>query len=167
MILSFLILGSVVFLKFIVNLLSFFKKFYLKKKLDSLVNIQKSINLKIKKTIRNKKILLTLIIFGLINHLLELALFYLSFGIFLGTNAISKIILLFGISFLLDRVPIIRDVPGFSEILFATVSVTFGFEFTYSLLTKFLLRFTGIISLGFNYILSLILRDFLYNKKNL
>lgn len=166
-ILSFITLGSVVFLKLVHNLLSFFKKFYLKKKLNYLINIQKSIILKIKESIRNKKILLTLIGFGIINHLLELILFYLSFGIFLGENVMSKIILLFGISFILDRLPIIRDIPGFSEILFATVSTTFGFEFTYSLLTKFLLRFTGIISLGFNYVLSLIIRFFLYNKKNI
>ena len=97
---------------------------------------------------------------------MEITLFYFSFNIFLGETSISKIILLFGVSFILDRVPIIRDVPGFSEVLFATASIPFGFEFTYSLLTKFLLRFTGIISLGFNYVLSLIISDILYKKKN-
>ena len=42
--------------------------------------------------------------------------------------------------------------------------IPFGFEFTYSLLTKFLLRFTGIIALGINYIFSLVISDILYNK---
>lgn len=159
-----LIIGSIYFLKFILNFLNFCKKIYNKKKIEYFINIQKNINLKIKNSINNKNILLTLIVFGIINHFLEIVLFYFSFGIFLGETAISKIILLFGLSFVLDRVPIIRDVPGFSEIIFATVSTTFGFEFTYSLLTKFLLRFTGIISLGFNYILSLVISDFLYKK---
>ena len=93
-----------------------------------------------------------------------MGLFYFSFNIFLGETTMSKVIILFGISFVLDRIPIIRDVPGFSEVIFATVLIPFGFEFTYSLLTKFLLRFTGIIALGVNYIFSLVISDILYNK---
>jgi len=161
-----LLVGFMIFPKFIIYFIIFIKKIFSKKKFDNIFKIQNLINSRIKDSIKDKNILIILFIFGVINHFLEITLFYFSFNIFLGETSMSKIILLFGVSFILDRVPIIRDVPGFSEVLFATASIPFGFEFTYSLLTKFLLRFTGIISLGFNYVLSLIISDILYKKKN-
>ncbi len=159
-----IILGFFILPNILVNLIYLTKSFFPKNKYQKIIFIINEIILKIKKLIKDKNILITLFIFGLICHLLELGLFYLSFNIFLGETALSKIIILFGISFVLDRIPIIRDIPGFSEIIFATVLVPFGFEFTYSLLTKFLLRFTGIIALGINYIFSLVTSDILYDK---
>lgn len=161
-ILIFLILPN-----FVLYLIDLIKRFFPKNNYQKIIFVINEIISKIKKLIIDKNILIILFIFGLICHVLELGLFYFSFNIFLGETTMSKIIILFGISFVLDRIPIIRNIPGFSEIIFATVLIPFGFEFTYSLLTKFLLRFSGIISIGFNYILCLIIRDFLYYKNNL
>ena len=160
------ILGFLSLPNIVVYLINIVKNFFPKNKYQKIIFIINEIISKIKKLIRDKNILIILFIFGLICHVLELGLFYFSFNIFLGETAMSKIIILFGISFVLDRIPIIRDIPGFSEVIFATVLTPFGFEFTFSLLTKFLLRFTGIISLGVNYIFSLVISDFLYKKVN-
>tara|TARA_B100001175_G_scaffold194847_1_gene165349 strand:+ start:2389 stop:3357 length:969 start_codon:yes stop_codon:yes gene_type:complete len=162
--LIFVFVGFLILPIFLHKLFNFLRKKIMKNFFDYIYKIQNSINLQIKKILYNKNILKVLFGFGFINHIFEISLFYFSFNVFLGETAPSTLILLFGLSFILDRIPIIRDIPGFSEILFATASIPFGFDFTYSLLTKFLLRFTGIISLLFNYVLSLIISDFLYKK---
>lgn len=162
--LIFVIVGFLILPIFLHKLFNFLRKKIMKNFFDYIYKIQNSINLQIKKILYNKNILKVLFGFGFINHIFEISLFYFSFNVFLGETAPSTLVLLFGLSFILDRIPIIRDIPGFSEILFATASIPFGFDFTYSLLTKFLLRFTGIISLLFNYVLSLIISDFLYKK---
>ncbi len=167
LILAFIFIGFFILPKFLLYFSYLIKNFFSKKKFQYIIFIQTEIISKIKKLIKDKNILIVLFIFGLLCHLLEITLFYFSFNIFLGETSMSKIILLFGLSFILDRIPIIRDIPGFSEVLFATASIPFGFEFTYSLLTKFLLRFTSILSVGFNYIINLIISDFLYKKKKL
>jgi len=162
--LIFVFVGFLILPIFLHKLFNFLRKKIMKNFFDYIYKIQNSINLQIKKILYNKNILKVLFGFGFINHIFEISLFYFSFNVFLGETAPSTLVLLFGLSFILDRIPIIRDIPGFSEILFATASIPFGFDFTYSLLTKFLLRFTGIISLLFNYVLSLIISDFLYKK---
>lgn len=162
----FVLAGFLILPIFLQKLLNLLRKKLKKKFFNYIYKIQNSINLKIKKILYNKKILKILFSFGIINHIFEISLFYFSFNVFLGETAPSTLFLLFGLSFILDRIPIIRDIPGFSEILFALASTPFGFDFTYSLLTKFLLRFTGIISVLFNYILSLIVSDILYKKIN-
>ncbi len=167
LIMVFILIGFLILPKIIFFFSYLIENFLSKKKFKHIIIIQTEIISKIKQLIKDKDILIILFVFGLVCHLLEIILFYFSFNIFLGETSISKIILLFAISFILDRIPIIRDIPGFSEVLFATASIPFGFEFTYSLLTKFLLRFTTILAVGFNYILSLIISDFLYNKKKL
>jgi hypothetical protein len=163
-VLLFFSIGFFIAPNLIIRFIDFIRSKFLKKIFNYLYKIQYSINLKIKKILKNKSILVIIISFGFLNHIFEISLFYFSFNVFLGETAPSTLILLFAISFVLDRVPIIRDIPGFSEVLFATASIPFGFDFTYSLLTKFLLRFTGIISLGVSYVLSLIISDFLYKK---
>jgi len=140
----------------ILFLINFTKKIFSRKVFSYIYKIQNSMNLMFKYLIKNKDILKTLVIFGFIFHIFEISLFYLSFSIFNLEFSISTFLILFAIFFVLDRLPIIRDIPGFSEILFATATIPFGFDFTFSFLTKFLLRFTGILSSGFNYIFSLI-----------
>tara|TARA_B110000003_G_scaffold263101_1_gene286405 strand:- start:99 stop:1067 length:969 start_codon:yes stop_codon:yes gene_type:complete len=162
--LIFVIVGFLILPIFLHKLFNFLRKKLMKNFFGYIYKIQNSINLQIKKILYDKNILKVLFGFGLINHIFEISLFYFSFNVFLGETAPSTLVILFGLSFILDRIPIIRDIPGFSEVLFATATIPFGFDFTYSLLTKFLLIFTGIISLLFNYVLSLIISDFLYKK---
>jgi hypothetical protein len=148
----------------ILFLINFTKKIFSRKVFSYIYKIQNSMNLMFKYLIKNKDILKTLVIFGFIFHIFEISLFYLSFSIFNLEFSISTFLILFAIFFVLDRLPIIRDIPGFSEILFATATIPFGFDFTYSFLSKFLLRFTGILSSGLNYIFSLIAGYFLIKK---
>ena len=150
--------------KLILFSINFTKKIFSRKVFSYIYKLQSSMNLMFKRLIKNKDILKILFIFGFIGHIFEISLFYLSFSIFNLEFSISTFIILFAIFFILDRLPIIRDIPGFSEIIFATATIPFGFDFTFSFLTKFLLRFTGILSSGFNYIFSLIAGYFLIKK---
>ena len=160
----FFFISFILLLILILFLINFTKKIFSRKVFSYIYKIQNSMNLMFKYLIKNKDILKTLVIFGFIFHIFEISLFYLSFSIFNLEFSISTFLILFAIFFVLDRLPIIRDIPGFSEILFATATIPFGFDFTFSFLTKFLLRFTGILSSGFNYIFSLIAGYFLIKK---
>ena len=101
-----IILGFFILPNVIINIINLTKSFLPKKKYQKIIIIINEIILKIKQLIKNKNILIILLIFGLICHVLELGLFYYSFNIFLGETPMSKIIILFGISFILDRIPI-------------------------------------------------------------
>ncbi len=108
----------------------------------------------------NFKIIVILFIMGFVNHFFEILLFYLSCNIFLGNIDPNMFLFLFAVNFLLDRIPFIKDIPGFSEIIFASISLPLGFDFTLSLFAKLLLRFSGILSILINYFITM-----LYSKK--
>lgn len=131
------------------------------------LNIILSIFANLNKLVQNKKILLILIYYGVLNHIFELSLFYLSFNIFNEDITLSKIILLFSVSFTLDRIPFIRQLPGLTEILFATISLTFGYDFVYAVFTKLLINLTGLISISINYIFSLIANSLIVSRNRI
>lgn len=162
-------LGSSVFFflifpRTIKKIIFIFKNNYKIKYLNILYNITSDFAFKIKILLRNKKILIALLISGFLIHAFEMCLFYLSFQIFLGDTSLSKYILLFAVSFIIDSIPFIKSIPGLSEILYATISIPFGFDFTYSFLTKFLLTFSSIVSLSFNYFIHSTINYSLYKK---
>ncbi len=165
--LSSLIFGFLVFPTILKKIIYIFKNNYKKKILDKIYNITVDFAQKIKFLLRNKKILITLLISGFLIHAFEMALFYLSFQIFLGDTSLSKYILLFAVSFVIDSIPFIKSIPGLSEILYATLSIPFGFDFTYSFLTKFLLTFSSIVSLSINYFFHSFINYFLYKKSEI
>ena len=71
---------------------------------------------------------------------------------------IETLIILFSLSFVFDRVPIISNIPGLNETIFAAISVPMGLYFNESFLTKLTLRFTGYFSV----ILNLLVYRFFY-----
>ena len=100
----------------------------------------------------NKKVILIIFSTVLLNHIFELLIFYLSYSIIHPKLDIGLFILFFGVSFLLDRTPLINSYPGVSELIFATISVPFGYNFTDGVLLKFIIRVIGILSIIFNII---------------
>ena len=66
-------------------------------------------------------------------------------------------LILFGLSFILDRIPLISNIPGMNEILFASISIPLGLFFYEGLILKLILRITGIISIFINYLVFYIL----------
>jgi len=162
--LSLLIFGFLVFPTILKKIIYLIKKKYKKKILDKIYIIILNFAQKIISLLGNKKILITILISGFFVHAFEIFLFYLSFQIFLGETSLSKYILLFAVSFVIDRLPYVKSLPGLSEMLYATISIPFGFDFTYSFLTKFLLTFSGILSLSINYFFHSFINFFLYKK---
>ncbi len=163
--LSSLIFGFLIFPTILKKIVSLIKNNYKKKFLDKIYIITLNFAEKIKILLRNKKILITILISGILMHAFEICLFYLSFQIFLGETSLSKYILLFAVNFIIDRLPYVKSIPGLAEMLYATISIPFGFDFTYSFLTKFLLTFSGILSLSVNYFFHSFINYFL-NKKS-
>ena len=100
----------------------------------------------------NKKVFLIIFSTVLLNHIFELLIFYFSYSIVYPKLDIGLFILFFGVSFLLDRIPLINSFPGINELIFATISVPFGYDFTDGVLLKFIIRIVGILSIIFNII---------------
>ena len=75
---------------------------------------------------------------------------------------LETLLILFGISFILDRVPYISNIPGINEVLFASISIPLGLYFEQGLLLKLLLRLIAIISIIINYT-----SFYFLNKKNI
>ena len=89
--------------------------------------------------------------------LFELYIFYLSSLIIQSDLAIKSVLILFGLSFILDRIPLISNIPGMNEILFVSISIPLGLFFYEGLILKLILRITGIISIFINYLVFYIL----------
>ncbi len=104
-----------------------------------------------------KKTVLYLLVYGIIIHFFELYIFYLSSLIIQSDLAIKSVLILFGLSFILDRIPLISNIPGMNEILFASISIPLGLFFYEGLILKLILRITGIISIFINYLVFYIL----------
>ena len=107
----------------------------------------------IKSQIFLKKTIIYLLGYGIIIHLLELYIFYISSKIIQTEIVFQTVLILFGLNFILDRIPFISNIPGISEALFAGISISLGFFFYEGLILKLLLRITGIISIVINYLI--------------
>lgn len=107
----------------------------------------------IKTSVQKSKTLLIVFVFSSISHFFEFLLFYLSYDLFMDQVNIEILIILFSISFMLDRIPILSNIPGLNETIFAIFSVPLGLYFNESFLIKLVLRFTGYFSVIFNFII--------------
>ena len=101
--LIFVFVGFLILPIFLHKLFNFLRKKIMKNFFDYIYKIQNSINLQIKKILYNKNILKVLFGFGFINHIFEISLFYFSFNVFLGETAPSTLVILFGLSFILEK----------------------------------------------------------------
>jgi hypothetical protein len=129
----------------------YFKNIYKFKIIKKIVNIYHVIFNFIKYQSFLKKTILYLLGYGIIIHLIELYIFYMAKNIILINLELEILLILFGISFILDRVPYISNIPGINEVLFASISIPLGLYFEQGLLLKLLLRLTAIISIIINY----------------
>lgn len=104
-------------------------------------------------------------IYGLsfILHLIEISIFILSYNIFFPKFTTEIILLLFAISFLLDRIPFLSNILGSSEVIFAIFSTFLGVMFHEGLLIKFIIRLTGMLVIYVCYFFS----SFRFKKVNL
>jgi hypothetical protein len=146
---------------FSIYVIKYFKRF----KLVFFEKITYNLNfifLFIKKSFFTLKTIIILIIFGILSHFFEILLFYLSYDLFISDFKIEIMILLFTVSFLLDRIPIFSNIPGVTETIFAGIGIPFGLFFHEGFLIKLLLRITGYVSICFNFIFSYISNS---NKK--
>ena len=129
------------------NLIKFFLKFkILSKYLVSIYNLFEII----KKIFFKKKVIIILFLNTLIIHIFEIVLFYLVCNIFLENINTQTIILLFIVSFILDRIPFIAESPGLSEIILGFIGFSLGFVFVDGASIKLLLRLLAYFSILLN-----------------
>ena len=100
-----------------------------------------------------KKTILCLLIYGVAIHALDLCIFYLSAEIILTDIGFKTILVLFGLNFILERIPFISSIPGLSEILFASISVPLGLYLHQAIILKLLLRIITFMSTLINYLI--------------
>jgi hypothetical protein len=131
---------------------SYFKRIYKFKVIKKFFEAYHIVFIFLKNQTFLKKTILYLLGYGITIHLIELYIFYVSSNIILDNLELKTLIILFGINFILDRVPFISNIPGINEIIFASISIPLGLYFHQGLLLKLLLRITGIISIMINYI---------------
>jgi hypothetical protein len=112
----------------------------------------------IKKIFLKKKVIIILFLNTLIIHIFEIVLFYLICNIFLENINTQTIILLFLVSFILDRIPFIAETPGLSEIILGSIGLSFGFVFVDGAIIKLLLRllnyFSTLLNSGVYFLIS-------------
>ena len=135
-----LILKRIIFIninvKKILNILSFLIKFFKKKSLNKHFN--------------------SIFFLGSALHIFELLIFYISYKIFIIDISFEKILFLFAISFLLDRIPFLSNVIGSNEIIFGFLSTYLGLLFHEGVMIKFIIRFTGMLVVILSFIYSII-----------
>ena len=95
-----------------------------------------------------------LFILGSALHFFELLTFYFSCKIFITDFSFEKILLLFVVSFLLDRIPFVSSIVGSNEVIFGFFSTYLGLLFHEGVLIKFIIRLTGVIVIVFSFIYS-------------
>jgi hypothetical protein len=136
------------------KILNFFlKKFtLLKNYLKIIITINNFIISFNKKELLISKNFINIFGFSLILHLLEISIFIISYNIFFPKFSVEIILLLFAISFLLDRIPFLTNIVGSSEVLFGFFSTFLGLLFYEGMLIKFLIRLTGMFAIFISYI---------------
>jgi hypothetical protein len=95
----------------------------------------------------NKKNIFNIFFLAAVLHLLEVSIFFAAYNIFFLEISLEKILILFAISFFLDRIPFLSSIVGSSEVIFGFLSIYFGLLFHEGILIKFVIRITGIITL--------------------
>lgn len=135
------------------NILNFFlKKFIL---LNSyVIRITKTINFLVifsKKELFNNKNIINFFGLSFVLHLVEILIFILSYNIFFHKFTTETLLLLFAVSFLLDRIPFLSNIVGSSEVIFAIFSTFLGVMFHEGLLIKFIIRLTGMLAISICY----------------
>ena len=107
----------------------------------------------IKSQIFLKKTIFYLIGYGIIIHLIELYIFYITSMIIQPEIAIKTILILFGLNFILDRIPFVSSIPGINEVLFASISIPLGLFFFEGLVLRLVIRISSITSIFLNYLI--------------
>lgn len=133
------------------------KKFFKYKIIKKIIDNGELIFLFLSTKIFIKKTIFYLLIYGIMIHILDLFIFYFSSVIIQPEIPIKTLLLLFGLNFILDRIPLISNIPGINEILFASISIPLGFFFIDGLVLKLLLRVISVIGIFINYIIFYIL----------
>ena len=130
--------------------INFFKKINILKKV---IKSLKKVIIKIREIIKNKVLFLNLIYFEIIIHFHYLILFFLSISFLSLKIELPTIIIMFGVSFLIDRLPFISSIPGLRESVFAILTTTVGLNFYEGFFIKLFLRILSLISLSINYLI--------------
>ena len=99
------------------------------------------------------KTILYLLVYGVAIHAFDLCIFYLSAEIILTDIGLKTILVLFGVNFILDRIPLLSSIPGLSEILFASISIPLGLYLYQAVILKLLLRIITFMSTLINYLI--------------
>ena len=86
------------------------------------------------------------------------------FFIFLNTINFEVILLLFSLSFILNRTPFISSLPGLNEIIFGYLSTAYGLFFLDGALIQILLRLNIYVAIFLNLIFFYFLKIFNSNK---
>ena len=129
------------------NFIKFFFKFKILSKFEVPVNKLFEI---IKKIFSKKKVIIILFLNTIIVHIFEIVLFYFVCTIFLGNINAQTIIILFVVSFIIDRIPFVAETPGFSEVIIGFIGVSLGFVFVDGAILKLLLRLLTYFSILLN-----------------
>ena len=133
---------------------NFFKKnIYKYKFLKKIFDVYEYIFSFIKSQIFLKKTIIYLIGYGVVIHLIELYIFYITSIIIQPEIAIKTILILFALNFILDRIPLISSIPGINELLFASISIPLGLFFFEGLVLRLVIRVTDITSIFVNYLI--------------
>ncbi len=133
---------------------NFIKKNINKYKLiKKVVEIYESIFIFVKRQSSINKTILYLLTYGITIHIFELYIFYITSIVILDDISIKTLVILFGLSFILDRIPFISSIPGIKEILFASISIPLGLYFIEGLVLKLILRIAETIAIFFNFIM--------------
>ena len=106
----------------------------------------------IKSNALKTKAILIMIVFISISHCLEFLVFYFSYDLFINNVKIKTLMIMFSISFILDRTPIVANIPGLNETIFATISVPMGLYFNESFFIKLTQRFMTYFSVIINFL---------------
>ena len=148
-----LVLVSPKFLRSIIEFNFIKKNIHKYNLLEKFFDTYKLIFIYLKKKSSIKKTFYYLLGFGIIIHLVELYIFYISSIIILDNIGLKTLIILFGLSFILDRIPFISSIPGVKEILFASISIPLGLYFIEGLVLKLILRVAETIAIFFNFLI--------------
>lgn len=148
-----LVLVSPKFLRSIIEFNFIKKNIHKYNLLEKFFDTYKLIFIYVKKQSSIKKTFYYLLGFGIIIHLVELYIFYISSIIILDNIGLKTLIILFGLSFILDRIPFISSIPGVKEILFASISIPLGLYFIEGLVLKLILRVAETIAIFFNFLI--------------
>ena len=86
----------------------------------------------------------------IIAHIFEIGLFYLVCTIFLDNMNIQTIIILFAAALIIDKIPLVSEIPGVSEIILGFIGVSLGIFFVDGAIIKLSLRFLNYFSILLN-----------------